>query len=191
MRADGAGAKTVIYSITVSLDGYVADPDGDISWGAPTPDLFAFHLEQVSELSAYLLGRRLYETMLVWEHDPSLRASADGAAFAEVWSALPKVVFSTTLERVEGNGRLARGSIADELERAPDGIVSVGGAALAAACVEQDLVDEYRMFVVPELLGGGTPYFPARAGRLELELLETRTFPRAVFLRHGRARAAD
>src|SRR3954469_1771167 len=128
----------LIYSMSVSVDGFIADREGGFEWGAPSEEQFAFHLAEVRELGGYLLGRRLYETMRVWETDPSLRGSELGAAFADVWCALPKVVFSRTLDRVQGNARLAEGSLADEVAAALDaggGDVSVGGASLAAAAI--------------------------------------------------------
>jgi dihydrofolate reductase len=90
----------LIYSMSVSVDGFIADRDGGFEWTAPSEELFRFHLEQVSELGGYLLGRRLYETMLVWETDPSMREDELRAAFADVWCAIPKVVFNRTLDGV-------------------------------------------------------------------------------------------
>lgn len=110
----------LLCSMGVSVDGFIADRAGDFSWGAPSDELFAFHLEQVGQLGGYVLGRRLYETMLPWETDPSMRADALRTAFADVWCALPKVVFSRTLDRVEGHARLARASLAEEVAAALD-----------------------------------------------------------------------
>src|SRR3712207_5234443 len=123
----------LIYSMSVSVDGFIADREGGFDWTGPSDDLFRFHLEQVGALGGYLLGRRLYEAMLVWETDPSLRDTESWAAFADVWCALPKVVFSRTLRSVEGkNARLAEGSVAEEVAAALDGAtgkdVSIGGA---------------------------------------------------------------
>jgi len=101
--------------MSVSVDGYIADRDGAFGWTAPSDELFAFHLGRVRELGAHLCGRRLYETMLAWETDPSLRGTKLGAQFADVWSALPKVVFSRTLDSVHGNARLADASVAEEV----------------------------------------------------------------------------
>jgi dihydrofolate reductase len=172
----------VIYSMSVSLDGFIAGPGGDIGWAAPDEELMAFHTEQSSRLDAHLCGRGLYEDMLPWE-------TREGE-FAGIWQAIPKVVFSTTLENVQGNARLATGSVADELSRlgeTPAADVSVGGAGLAATLIEHDLIDEYRLFVNPVALGGGTPFFPRRRERLNLELAETRTFgSRVVYLRYRR-----
>jgi dihydrofolate reductase len=114
-----------------------------------------------------MCGRRLYETMLPWETDPSLRENALGAAFADVWCAIPKVVFSHTLDSVQGNARLAEASLAEEIAAALDATdkaVSVGGAGLAAKAIELGLVDELRIFRYPVVVGGGTP-FPAAGHR--------------------------
>ena len=181
----------LIYSMSVSVDGFIADRDGGIEWGGPSDELFRFHLEEVRELGGFLLGRRLYETMLVWETDPSLRDSEDRSAFADVWGAIPKVVFSHTLDSVEGNARLAEGSVAEEAATALDATekpVGIGGAGLAAAAIELGLVDELRMFRYPVVIGGGTPFLPPVADHIPLDLIETRTFgSRVIFERYGRA----
>jgi dihydrofolate reductase len=181
---------TVIYSMGVSLDGFIADPEGGIDWTAPDEELMRFHNEQTRELGAHLSGRGLYEDMLPWEVDDEARSGPLEREFARTWRAVPKVVFSTTLETVEGNARLATGDVADELAKAKQGTegpVSVGGAGFAATLVELDLIDEYRLFVSPVVLGGGTPYLPALDRRLDLELVETRTFgSRVVYLRYRR-----
>src|SRR4051812_7906614 len=110
----------LIYSMSVSVDGYVTDRDGAFTWTVPSDEVFRFHLEQVRELGGYLMGRKLYETMLVWETDPSLRVDEDKTAFAEVWCALSKVVFSRTLNSVQGNARLATAPLAEEVAPALD-----------------------------------------------------------------------
>lgn len=172
----------VIYSMNVSLDGFAAPPDGTMDWAAPDAEVMRVHSEQTRELGAHLCGRGLYEDMLPWE-------TREGE-FAETWQGLPKVVFSTTLEAVEGNATLARDAVADEVARAKlgsEGDVSVGGPGFAATVAALDLIDEYRQFVVPVVLGAGTPYFPPLDRRLELELLETRTFDSGVvYLRYRR-----
>jgi dihydrofolate reductase len=176
----------LVYSMNVSLDGFVADRDGDHGWGAGSDELFRFHLEQLRGLDGYLLGRRLYETMLVWETDPSLQTDEERVAFADVWRALPKVVFSRTLDEVEGNARLAEGSIAEEVAAA-DGEVSIGGPELAAQAIGLGLIDDLRMLRHPVLLGGGKPFLPPVEDRVAFELVETRTFaPGVVFERYGR-----
>ncbi len=182
----------LLYSVGVSLDGFIADRDGGIGWSVPSEDLFRFHLERVSELGAVLLGRRLYETMLVWETDPSLREDELGSDFADVWCELPKVVFSRTLDRVEGNARLATTSVADEiaaLVAATGRDVEIGGAGLAGQAFELGLVDELRLFRHPVVLGGGTPALPPVGSPVPLVLVETRTFDGRVV--HERYRRVD
>ena len=182
----------LIYSMSVSVDGFIADRKGGFEWGAPSEDLFRFHTALVSELGGYLLGRRLYETMLVWETDPSMRDNEPGAAFADVWCAIPKVVFSRTLDSVQGNARLAQTSLAEEIAAALDATdkdVQVGGAGLAAQAIELGLVDELRMFRYPVVVGGGTPFLPPVTDDIALDLIETRTFgSRVIYERYGRAR---
>jgi dihydrofolate reductase len=186
--------RKLIYSMQVSLDGFIAGRGGEIDWAAPDEELHRFHNQQTSELGGELLGRRLYEVMVYWEtadRNPSISDFA--REFALLWQRLPKVVFSSTLREVEGeNARLATDDLASEVARLkaePGADLAVGGAGLAASCARLDLIDEYRVFVSPVVLGGGTPFFPELDHRLELELLETRTFgSRVVYLRYRRAR---
>jgi dihydrofolate reductase len=182
--------RKLIYSMGVSLDGFIAGPDGEIDWGAPDEELHRFHNQQTREIGAHLLGRRLYEEMLFWETaDENPSAAEHVLEFARIWQDLPKIVFSATLEKVEGNARLAREGVAEEvakLKEQPGNDLAVGGAGLAATCIELGLVDEYRPFVSPVVLGGGTPFFPALEERIDLELAETRTFgSRVVYLRYS------
>ena len=182
----------LIYSMGVSVDGFIADREGRFDWGEPGEDQFRFHIQEVSELGSFLCGRRLYETMLVWDTDPSLRDDELGAEFADVWCAIPKVIFSRTLDTVEGNARLAEGSVAEEVAAAlasTDKDVAIGGAGLAATAIELDLVDELRLFRNPVVVGGGTPFLPPVADTVRLDLVETRTFgSRVVFERYRRIR---
>jgi dihydrofolate reductase len=184
----------LIYSMSVSVDGFIADRDGGFDWTPPDDELFRFHLAEVRELGGYLLGRRLYEAMLVWETDPSMRHDELRAEFADVWCAIPKVVFSHTLDSVQGNARLAEGSVAEEAAAALDATdrdVSIGGAGLAAQAVELGLVDELRMFRYPVVVGGGTPFLPPVTDDVSLDLIETRTFDsRVIYERYGRVRTS-
>ena len=180
----------LIYSMSVSVDGFITDRNGDFGWSVPSDETFRFHIEQVRELGGFLLGRRLYETMLAWETDPSLRDDEPGAAFADIWCAIPKVVFSRTLDSVQGNARLAEASLAEEAAAAlgaTDKDVAIGGAGLAAQAVELGLVDELRVFRYPVVVGGGTPYLPPVAEDIRLDLIETRTFDsRVIYERYRR-----
>jgi dihydrofolate reductase len=182
----------LIYSMGVSVDGFIADREGQFAWSVPSDEQFRFHIAQVRELGVHLCGRRLYETMLVWETDPSLRADELRTEFADVWCALPKVVFSRTLDSVQGNARLAERSVADEATAAlaaTDKDVGIGGAGLAAAAIELGLVDELRILRYPILVGGGTPLLPPVTEGIPLELVETRTFSsRVIYERYAHAR---
>ncbi len=187
--------RKLIYSMGVSLDGFIAGPHGEIDWSAPDEERHRFHNRQTAEIGVHLCGRGLYETMVYWEtaeEDPS--ATEYTLEFARIWKSIPKIVFSKTLETVEGNARLVRDDLADSvaeevrrLKEQPGKDLAVGGAGLAGALVKLNLVDEFRLFVSPVVLGGGTPYFPALEGRIDLELLETHTFgSRVVYLRYRR-----
>jgi dihydrofolate reductase len=183
--------RKVIYSMGVSLDGFIAGPNGEIDWSAPDEELHRFHNEQTGETGVHLLGRRLYEVMLYWETaDQNPSATDYELEFARIWQATPKIVFSRSLERVEGNARLATDSVSEEVARLkeqPGKDVSVGGAGLTSTLIKLDLVDEYRLFVSPVVLGGGTPYCPPLDERINLDLVETRTFgSRVVYLRYRR-----
>jgi dihydrofolate reductase len=181
----------LIVSMSVSVDGFIADREGAFDWGDPSEELFGFHLERVRQLGGCLLGRSLYETMLVWETDPTMRETELYAAFADVWTAIPKVVFSRTLDSVQGNARLATASVAEEVAaalRATDKDVEIGGAGLAGSAIELGLVDELRMFRYPIVVGGGTPLLPPVTEHIPLDLLETRTFGgRVIYERYRRS----
>ncbi|MFI2290288.1 dihydrofolate reductase family protein [Streptomyces niveus] len=189
--------RKVTYSMSVSLDGYVVGPDGGFDWTAPEEEVFRLATDEVRGLGFHLLGRRLYEDMLCWEsseENPPLDFSTQ--EFATLWKALPKVVFSTTLAEVRGNARLASGGLAEEIERLRaepgEGDIAIGGATLAAEAAASDLIDEYRARVYPVLVGGGVPFFPQAERRVNLELVENRTFPsEVVHLRYRVARQAN
>ncbi|HEX6342529.1 dihydrofolate reductase family protein [Umezawaea sp.] len=182
--------RDVTYSLALSLDGFVIGPDGGIDWAVPDEEVFRFATDEVRALGVHLMGRRLYETMLYWE-DTDREPAFDAAEleFAELWNALPKVVFSRTLSEVRGNARLATGSLAEEVERLRaepgEGPIGIGGPTLASQAEELGLIDEYRARVHPVLIGGGTPYFAPHGRKVDLELVETRTFASGVVhLRH-------
>ena len=186
--------RSVTYSMNVSLDGYIAGPDGGLDWTPPDEEVFRSWIDEIREVGVYVLGRRLYETMLYWEtadQDPALDDAK--LEWAAIWKPLPKVVFSTTLPAVQGNARLASGGLAEEIERLRaepgEGAIAIGGATLAAEAASLGLIDEYRARVYPVLVGGGIPFFPQRERRVDLELAGTRTFSsRVVYLRYRVAR---
>lgn len=186
--------RSVTYSMSVSLDGYIFGPDGGFDWTAPDAEVFRSWIDEIREVGIHLIGRRLYETMLYWEtadEDPSLDDAE--LEWTALWKPLPKVVFSTTLSAVQCNACLASGGLAEEIGRLRaepgDGDIAIGGATFADEAAALGLIDEYRAMVYPVLVGGGTPYFPQRERRVDLELVETRTFSsRVVYLRHRVAR---
>ena len=185
--------RKVIYLMNVSLDGYIEGADHDPGWAQPDEELFRFFTDEVRAQGAFLYGRRLYELMA--SHWPT--AGTDPSTpeymleFAQIWTEKPKVVFSRTLTEVAWNGRLVRDDVAREvadLEQHPGGDLGVAGPTLAAALIRLGLVDEYGLVVHPVVLGGGTPFFPALDGQVQLRLLETRTFGSGVeYLRYARA----
>ncbi|MER5965936.1 dihydrofolate reductase family protein [Streptomyces sp. NPDC002057] len=188
--------RGVTYSMSVSLDGYIIGPDGAFDWAAPDGEVFRFWIDEIRRVGVHLLGRRLYETMLYWEtadQDPSLDEATQ--EWTALWKPLPKVVFSSTLSEVRGRARLASGGLAEEIERLRaepgEGDIAIGGATLAAEAAALGLIDEYQVMVYPVLVGGGVPYFAREERRVDLELVETRTFGSGtVYLRYRVARQA-
>jgi dihydrofolate reductase len=182
--------RSVTYSMSASLDGYIVGPDGRFDWTAPDKEVLRFWNDEIRGVGVHLMGRRLYETMLYWE--TADQASLDDAQleWAGLWNPLPKVVFSTTLSAVQGNARLATGGLAEEIERLRaepgDGEIAIGGATLAAEAAALGLIDEYRVMVHPVLVGGGIPFFPRHDRRVDLDLVETRTFNSRVVYLHYR-----
>jgi dihydrofolate reductase len=183
----------LIYGMSVSLDGFVETPSRSLDWVRVDEELHAFFNDQTREMSASIYGRRMYELMAgYWptaQSDPS--ATPAELEFAAIWRDLPKIVFSRTLETVAGNSRLVRGDVVDEVARlkAQPGLdMDVGGPTIAAPLIRAGLVDEFRLFMQPVVLGGGTRLFPDMADRIDVELLETRTFGSGVvYLRYGAA----
>jgi dihydrofolate reductase len=179
----------LIYVANVSLDGYIEDAHGSFEWTAPTDEVFTFITDLVRPAGTYLYGRRLYETMAVWETDPTLAAQSELMAdFANVWQAADKIVYSTTLDAVStNNARLERRFDADsvrEIKASAASDLTVGGAGLAAHAFHAGLVDECQLFVHPVLVGAGKPAFP-RDARIQLDLLAEQRFGNGVvYLRY-------
>ena len=177
------------YTVIVSLDGYHSDAEGGFDWAHPDEEVHAFVNERERGATTYLLGRRMYETMAVWETDPSLAAGDPVLAdFAAIWQAADKIVYSTTLETVfTTRTRLEREFDPDAVRKvvvASDGDVAVGGPGLAAHALRAGLVDVLNVYVCPVVVGGGTPYLPSGV-RLDLRLREERRFAGGtVFLRY-------
>src|SRR5882724_5696988 len=173
--------RSVSFSMGASLAGYIVGPDGKFDWTPPDAEVFRFWIDEIRGVGVHLLGRRLYETMLYWETADQDRSLDDAELeWAALWKPLPKVVFSTTLSAVQGNARLTSGGLAEEIDRLRaepgEGDIAIGGATLAAEAAALGLIDEYRARVYPVLVGGGISFFHQREGRVDLELVETRTF---------------
>jgi dihydrofolate reductase len=178
------------YGMNVSLDGYIADESGGIEWSEPDDELHQYWNDRTRDLAVSLYGRKLWELMSAhWptaDEDPS--ATPVTVDFAQRWRAVPKVVFSQTLDKVDGNARLERGDpveVARRLKDETDGLIEVAGATLAAPLVRAGLVDEFTVVVYPIAVGGGTPFFPPLDAWIPLEMVENRTFPSgSVLLRY-------
>lgn len=183
----------LIYSVIMSLDGYVADEDGNFDWAAPDEEVHQFVNDLEREVGTYLYGRRMYETMVYWETAHTL---ADQRAveldFAQVWQAADKVVYSRTLATVSSaRTRLERDFDPDavrEMKAVAERDLTVGGAELAGQALTAGLVDECHLLVVPILVGGGTHALPGGV-RQELELLGERRFGNGTVHLHYRTRA--
>ncbi|MFD1504988.1 dihydrofolate reductase [Georgenia yuyongxinii] len=188
---------TVIYSLSMSLDGFVETPSRSLDWVQVDEELHSFFNEQSRKVTTSLYGRRMYELMAgYWPTAPSdPDASPVEREFAEIWAQTPKVVFSSTLREVGWNSRLVRGDPVEEVRRLkadPAAVIDVGGPALAGTLIRAGLVDEYGVAVHPVVLGAGTPYLPALDQRLGLRLLETRNFASGVvFLRYAAETTTD
>jgi dihydrofolate reductase len=174
----------LIYAANVSLDGYVEDVNGELGWAEPSDEIFTFITDLVRPVGTYLYGRRMYETMALWENDPALAAQSElRAEFAQVWQAADKIVYSTTLHGISTTKtRRERRFDPDSVRRlkaSASSDVTVGGSTLAAHAFGAGLVDECQLFVYPVLVGGGKPAFPGDA-RVQLDLLEEHWFGSGV-----------
>lgn len=179
--------RKLIYGMNVSVDGYIAGPDGDINWGSPSDELFGWWLEQEKEIGLLLYGRRLWQNMSSYwpTGDQQPNATAAQIEFARNWRDTPKVVFSSTIEVDDENTRLVTSDPVAEIARlkSQDGDpMRVGGATLAAAAMQAGLVDEYTIVTHPMLLGSGLPFFGSLNEHITLDLIETRHFPGGVVM---------
>ena len=179
--------RKVIYALSVSLDGFIEAPGGDLSWSYPDEELHKHFNDLEDQIDIHLYGRGLYENMASYwptaDEDPS--APELEIEYARIWKSKPKVVFSKTLEQVGWNSRLVRGNIAGEVNKLKEGEgkdLSVGGPGIAAAFMQLGLIDEYWLYVHPVVLGDGKRMFPPLQERINLQLLETHTFGSGVVL---------
>jgi dihydrofolate reductase len=181
----------LVYSAIASLDGYVADEDGNFGWCAPDEEVHSFVNELERPIGTYLYGRRIYEVMTVWEVPAMSEGQGASQDFAEIWLAAEKVVYSRTLERAD----TARTRIEREFDPAAiarmkdsaDSDISLGGAELAGQALAAGLVDECHLFLSPVLVGGGKAALPAGV-RLDLELIDEHRFSGGVVHLHHRVK---
>ena len=185
--------RKLIYSMNVTLDGYIAATGDDIGWSSPSAELHQWFNDRAREIGLSLYGRKLWELMNA--HWPTADQQPDAdpveVEFARIWQKTPKVVFSTTLGEVSGNARLVTGDAVAEISRlkAEDGApMEIGGAHLAGAAMRAGLIDEYQVVTHPVLVGGGTPFFSALDSWVNLRLVETKTFGDGVTMAHYESR---
>jgi len=177
----------LVYTMNVSLDGYVCTPDGSLEWTKVDDELHTWFNDQMREIQASIYGRRLYEVMATYWPTSETDASATEPMreFGRIWRRTPRYVFSTSLDRVEHNSRLVSGDVTDvlaEIRREVPGDIEVAGPTIAGQFVRRGLVDAYRLIVHPAVLGGGTPYWPPLDAPLSLRLVETRRFASGAIL---------
>lgn len=169
----------LIYSAIASLDGYIEDRDGKFDWAMPDEEAHRFINDLERGVGTYLYGRRMYETMVAWEADEMTAGPAEYADFARVWRAAEKVVYSRTLETVSyDRTRIEREfdpAVVRSMKESTERDIAIAGPELAAHAISAGLVDECWAFLVPVVVGGGKPAFPAGT-RLNLELTDQRRF---------------
>jgi len=179
--------RKVIYTMSVSIDGFIEAANGDISWTNPGPDLYQHMIDRESSVDTHLYGRRLYENMTAYwpTADENPAASAVDIEYARIWKSKKKIVFSRTLTQASWGFQLFRGDIAEgihKLKAQPGKDMFVGGPNLAATFMQLGLIDEYHLYVIPIILGSGKPMFSPLGHKINLKLLETRTFDSGVML---------
>lgn len=186
--------RKVIFSTMVSLDGFIEGPNRELDWPIIDGELHRYVNDQCRAMGAFLYGRRTYEVMVAYWPTADANPSAPDfeVEFSRIWKAMPKIVFSKTLEKTEGNARLVRENVVEEVTKlkAQSGkdLLLLGGADLASTFMRHRLIDEYEIYVHPVVLGGGTPLFKTLDDRIHLRLVETRTFGSGVvLLRYWRA----
>ena len=179
----------LIYSVIMSLDGYTADADGHFEWAAPDEEVHAFVNELERPVGTYLYGRGMYETMRYWETAHTFPGQRPVSLdFARIWQAADKIVYSTTLQTADtARTRVERDFDPDQVRKLKEAVsrdLTVGGPHLAAQAIAAGLVDEYQLFLVPAVVGGGTRALPDRV-RLDLALADERRFGNGtVYLRY-------
>jgi dihydrofolate reductase len=180
----------LIYIANVSIDGYIEDSHGSLDWTEPDDEVFAFITDLIRSVGTYVYGRRMYETMAVWETDPALAAQSSlTGEFARIWQAARKVVYSATLNDVSTvNTQLERvfePSTLRDLKASAPSDLTIGGPNVTAHAFKAGLVDECQLLIHPVFLGAGKPSLP-RDLRADLELLDERRFGNGAVYVHYR-----
>ena len=188
-------AKLIYYAIS-SLDGYIEDAEGKFDWAEPDEEVHAFVNDLVRPTGTFLLGRRMYETLVFWERPPDLAAEPPVVQdFAQIWQGAEKIVYSRTLEQAaSARTRIERAfdpEAVRQLKATADRDLTVGGPELATQAIEAGLVDEYHLFLVPVIVGGGKHSLPERNVRVKLELQDERRFRNGTMHLSYRASAAQ
>lgn len=177
--------RKIIYAQLVSLDGFIEDSEGKIGWTKPTDELHWHFNELEKNIDINFYGRRMSEVMDYWlTADENPNASEVEIDYAKAWQKTERIVFSKTLENVEGNASIRREVDPDEirkLKNQPGNILTVGGATLASTFIKYDLVDEFRVYIHPIALGKGKPMFPIQE-KLDLEFIESQTFSGGIIM---------
>ena len=179
--------RKIVLMISVSIDGFFEGPNREIDWHLVDNELHSHFNEQLAAMGAFLDGRVTYELMAeFWptaDQDPA--NAGPMAEFSRIWREMPKIVYSTTLEKADWNTTIVREVVADDvrqLKAQPGGDMTIGGPDLANAFRQLDLIDEYRIYVHPVVIGGGNPLFRPPDARVTLQLVETRAFGNGVVL---------
>ena len=181
----------IIYRYNVSLNGLIEMPGGRPDWVIADEELFHYMNNLERQVGGYLWGRGMYmNNHALWATADTQSMGPFVVEFLQIWKQIPTIVFSSTLERVEGNARLERGdpvAVVTRLKEQPGPDLAVGGVQLVSALIQAGLVDEYQIFVQPIILGAGRPIYPALNEAVRLKLLETHTFHTGiVYLRYQR-----
>ena len=179
--------RKIVLWMSVSVDGFIEGPNRELDWHLVDDELHRHFNEQLAAMGGFLDGRVTYELMAeFWptaDADPA--STAPMREFARIWREMPKIVYSRTLERADWNTTIVRDVVVEEvlaLKAQPGGDLTLGGADLAAAFMRHDLIDEYRLYVHPVVIGRGKPLFPTSDARIDLRLAETRAFGNGVVL---------
>ena len=179
--------RKIILMTSVSLDGFIAGPNGELDWGRVDDEVHSHFNDVLGSMSVFLFGRVMYEMMVeFWPTADSDPASTPPMVeYAGIFRQMPKIVYSKTLERADWNATIVRDVVPEEIQELkarPGGDMSIGGADLAAEFLRHDLIDEYRLYVHPVVIGRGKRLFQSSDKKIDLELAETRTFGNGVVL---------